>query len=456
MGTVLTDRRLGRSTRLLPGELNWVEIGTATGRNLRHNWTFTDASRAHHYPLKRIGKRPGANPHSRISRGKHVLLALLVFSLSTWPFGQPVQAQAMPEIRALWVDAFHDGIKTPAQVDRMIADARRGGVNTLLVQVRRRGDVYLGSPEPLASDLAPNFDSLRYLLDLAHSGSPWLEVQAWIPVLPIWSRRSAPPSDPNHPLNRHGPGMFGDDNWMMLRDDGELWAGDGYWFDPGHPAVVSYLASLSADLARRYDIDGLHLDRLRYYQGDSGERWIRGSALGIQPCERTTIQPAVWSNRAAGAAGPLWLQFRRDQVTELLRQIRSGQAARPGLKISAAVIPWGAGPRSDSDWLNASAYSYVFQDWRSWMEQGLLEQAYAMNYFRETSSAQSAWLDQWMAWQRTHAYGRQMISGLGVYLNQPTDTIRQVRRALAPVPGIPNGWRRAVLVRGAGRDPRQQ
>ncbi|MBA2448866.1 MAG: glycoside hydrolase family 10 protein, partial [Chloroflexi bacterium] len=49
---------------------------------------------------------------------------------------------APPELRALWVDAYHDGFKTPEQADRLLADARRANVNTLLVQVRRRGDAY--------------------------------------------------------------------------------------------------------------------------------------------------------------------------------------------------------------------------------------------------------------------------------------------------------------------------
>ena len=41
------------------------------------------------------------------------------------------------QIRALWVDAFHDGIKSVAQIDRLIADALFAGINTLIVQVRR-------------------------------------------------------------------------------------------------------------------------------------------------------------------------------------------------------------------------------------------------------------------------------------------------------------------------------
>ncbi len=41
--------------------------------------------------------------------------------------------------RAFWVDAFHDGIKTPEQVDKLIADARKANVNALIVQVGGAG-----------------------------------------------------------------------------------------------------------------------------------------------------------------------------------------------------------------------------------------------------------------------------------------------------------------------------
>ena len=59
-----------------------------------------------------------------------------------------------PELRAVWVDAFHDGFKTPAQVDQLVAWARAANLNALFVQVRRRGDAYYAkSLEPRSEDL---------------------------------------------------------------------------------------------------------------------------------------------------------------------------------------------------------------------------------------------------------------------------------------------------------------
>jgi uncharacterized lipoprotein YddW (UPF0748 family) len=354
---------------------------------------------------------------------------LLVLASSALWESRPriAEAQSAGEVRALWVDAFHGGIKSPAQVEKLVADARRANVNTLLVQVRRRGDLYYqGGPEPRGPEQAIGHDGLRALLNAARSGSPRLEVHAWIPAYPIWSNRDAPPPDPSHPFNRHGPTALGEDNWLLTRDDGETWAGNGYWLDPGHPTVSAYLVDLATDLVQRYDVDGVHLDYIRYPQDN--RRWGYNEASVLR------------FNGEHGRAGqpdpndPLWVQYRRDRVSDLVRRIReSTLAIRPALKLSAAVIgSWGPGPRSEADWLKTAAYSSVFQDWRGWLEQGLLDQAYVMSYFREFEPLQSAWLDQWLDWNRGHTYGRQVVPGLAAYLNTPSDSVRQLRRALAP------------------------
>ena len=41
------------------------------------------------------------------------------------------------EFRALWADTFHPGLRTSAEVSQMVADARAGNFNALIVEVRR-------------------------------------------------------------------------------------------------------------------------------------------------------------------------------------------------------------------------------------------------------------------------------------------------------------------------------
>src|SRR5207302_1180726 len=122
-----------------------------------------------------------------------------------------------PELRAVWVDAFHDGFKTPAQVDELLAWARSANLNALFVQVRRRGDAYyLRTFEPRAEDpdLAPGFDALQYLIDHAHQGPQRLQVHAWLATLPIWWQRDTPPQATNHQFNLHGLSANPNDSWL--------------------------------------------------------------------------------------------------------------------------------------------------------------------------------------------------------------------------------------------------
>ena len=68
-----------------------------------------------------------------------LVCALLFISTFVVTAQSPISPDA-PELRALWVDAFHEGIRSAREADDLVAAARRANINTLIVQVRRRGD----------------------------------------------------------------------------------------------------------------------------------------------------------------------------------------------------------------------------------------------------------------------------------------------------------------------------
>ena len=76
---------------------------------------------------------------------------------------------AVPEqTRALWVT--RTTLTSSESIKQMVAAAEAGGFNTLLVQVRARGDAYYaGTIEPRASELAarPSFDPLATVIEQA-------------------------------------------------------------------------------------------------------------------------------------------------------------------------------------------------------------------------------------------------------------------------------------------------
>src|SRR5919198_174181 len=80
----------------------------------------------------------------------------------------PVSAESLdpPELRAVWVDAFHDGFKTPQQVDDLVTWARSANLNALFVQVRRRGDAYSGT-QPCVQLARTDGRCGRHLVDVS-------------------------------------------------------------------------------------------------------------------------------------------------------------------------------------------------------------------------------------------------------------------------------------------------
>jgi uncharacterized lipoprotein YddW (UPF0748 family) len=77
-------------------------------------------------------------------------------------------------------------------------------------------------------------------------------------------------------------------------------------------------------------------------------------------------------------------------VSNLVRRIYLNAIARkPDAKISAALIAFGGGPASEAFWARAEAYWRVYQDWRAWTEEGILDLAAPMAYKRENEVSQA-------------------------------------------------------------------
>src|SRR6476469_3697592 len=91
-----------------------------------------------------------------------------------------ISAEPRSEVRALWV--LRTSLSTPASIHALVKTASDHGFNTLLVQVRGRGDAYYTSDlEPRAAELVRQpaaFDPLASLLAEAHKSG--VRVHAWV------------------------------------------------------------------------------------------------------------------------------------------------------------------------------------------------------------------------------------------------------------------------------------
>ncbi len=284
--------------------------------------------------------------------------ATATISPSPIPTPSPIVYGA-PQYRALWVDAFHDGLKSQAQVEKLVADAHRANINALIVQVRKAGDAYFNkSDEPRAT----------------------------------WGNRA---------------------------NDGST---SGY-LDPGVPEVQIYTHRIFMDVARNYDVDGLHMDFVRY----PGMTWgynPNSVALYIQETG-ARVAPAFDDER--------WKAWRRARVTAFARDLHDDlKSEHPGVKLSGAMICFGGGPLTAADWPRTSAYSSVFQDWKDWLTKGYLDFGVPMNYDSDWDGLEQGWFGRWLNFEKDSGFGDRVVTGVGAFLNYPEETLAQINRVLAP------------------------
>lgn len=337
-----------------------------------------------------------------------------------------------PQWRAFWVDAFNPGFKTPEQAVQLIADLKAINGNTLIVQVRKRGDaLFRRSVEPFTEDNSiPNgFDPLAHLLELAHKEG--IQVHAWINVSTIWPGNLPPPKAPDHVFNRHGPGQPGRLDWLARDEAGRTRFASGHFADPGHPDYAEHFVNVVRDLVKQYPVDGIHFDYVRYSETDGDS--LRGYGAGYNPTNVARFNRVHQRTGLPDRGDPLWQHWRRQQVSQLVSRVRIALLeTKPSVLLSGALIPWGAGPSDETAWLRSAPYNRVFQNWHAWRKQGLLDFIVPMNYDREALPAQKAFFDQWIRFEKQHRERTLSVVGIGAYMNLEVDTVAQVNRALAP------------------------
>lgn len=403
-------------------------------------------------------------------RARGLSIAVLV-CLAT--ITSPMFAQVRPEYRAYWVETFNTALSTAVDIDRVINSCTSSNCNAIFAQVRRRGDSwYLDSLEP--PKFAFTIDPLAYLIEQAHSRG--IEVHAFVIVGSIHNSLNPPinppnptlPTTPVHVFRSH----FLNSNSVLRSDlDSEMWSTralppyptgtasnghrfafnslvptSGEWYiDLGHPAAAEYTVKVLTHLVTKYEVDGIHLDRIRYPEVPVELGPGRGINVGYNETSVNRFKKrhgsaasyyAVTDTLRGGyplTTDALWNQWRRDQVTNFVRRLYlSVTAIRPEIKVSAALICFWTGPVGSGGWEKTEANYRVFQDWRAWAQEGILDIIAPMAYKREHVSSDRAQYDDWMTFSKQLAVdtGRHSVIGLGAFLNGIEGTLLQARRAL--------------------------
>ena len=309
-----------------------------------------------------------------------------------------------PEARALWVTRFD--YDSEAKIARIMETAARSNFNIIYFQARAAGDAYYRSAiEPCAALLCgklggtPSYDPLEVAVREGHRRG--LQVHAYLNAL---TGRAAgiegqckpipepDPGNPRHVLLDHPEYVMSDRTGRLLPCPNSE---EYVWLSPAFPEVRSRLAAVAADIARRYEVDGIHLDRIRY----PGNAWSWDPASRAEFGKHPDRYPAEWKD------------YRTGLVSRMVRETwDSITAVKPGLVFSAAV--WGI-YHDKWQWKTLAGKTDLMQDYRAWAREGYMDILVPMTYSR--IKARCARID-WGCMLDEHLQGGERETGRQMYI----------------------------------------
>jgi len=278
---------------------------------------------------------------------------------------------------SMWI--VRNSIATPGQIDNLLDMIEDSDIRNLFVQVRGRGDAYYYSKiEPHGFDVKNEFDPLSYLVRKTRNTD--IRIHAWVNVSFVMNAKDYP-GDPEHILSKHPDWITCDHEGRPMTEYSEKELTDnlleGYFVDPALPEVKQHIYSVIRDILTLYDIDGIHLDYVRYpYSGYNTYYKRYMSDFGYNPAARKIfrkkygIDPLKINRKRESRAKSAFDRFRTEQVTEIVRGIQTIVKQ----KDKSIIMSTASMPRYDY------GRKVYFQDWPFWLNKGYIDLACVMSY----------------------------------------------------------------------------
>ena len=317
---------------------------------------------------------------------RYLYIIFILFHLAVASYGQSfyaVNPNPKYEVRAVWLTTI-GGIDWPhsyAQSERsaekqkeelraILDRLQKANINTILLQTRIRATtIYPSQYEPWDGCLSgfpgksPGYDALQFAIDECHKRG--MELHAWVVTIPVgkWNALGC------KTLRQKMP--------KLIKKIGA----DGY-MDPENSRTGDYLANICREITHKYNVDGIHLDYIRY--------------------------PETWNIKVSREQG-------RRYITNIVRKIHDAvKAEKPWVKMSCSPV----GKYDDLSRYRSfgwNAYTKVCQDAQGWLKSGLMDELFPMMYFKNEHFYPFA-----IDWQE-QSHGKIVVPGLGIYFLDPKE-----------------------------------
>ena len=307
------------------------------------------------------------------------------------------------EIRAVWLTTLN-GLDWPKTLSngssgsverqkqelvRILDQLKAAGINVVLLQTRVRATtIYPSAMEPWDGCLTgtagrnPGYDPLQFAIDECHKRG--MQLHAWVVTIPIGKWAAAGCTQ----LRKRQPNLV-----KKITVNG---AAEGV-MDPEKPQTATYIADICEEIVKNYDIDGIHLDYIRY--------------------------PETWKIKVSRQQGRRHITSIAETISQRVKRLK------PWVMMSCSPI----GKHDDLSRYSSrgwNARTVVCQDAQEWLRTGVMDALFPMMYFRDNHFYPFA-----IDWQE-RSYGKIVAPGLATYMldrregNWPLLTVAQEMNVL--------------------------
>jgi uncharacterized lipoprotein YddW (UPF0748 family) len=296
------------------------------------------------------------------------------------------------EFRAAWV-ATVDNIDWPSQrtltseqqqheIITILDRAAELKLNAIIFQVRTSCDaLYDSKLEPWSEYLTgtqgqapdPYYDPLKMWIDEAHKRG--IELHAWFNPYRARHPSAKSPNAANHLANRKP---------KVVKQYGQY-----LWLDPAEPEAARHSLAVFLDVARRYDVDGIHIDDYFYPYPIS----VEGKEVDFPD------EPA-WEDYRKKGGKLARADWRRQNIDRFIKRLYH-DLKRTRRELKFGISPFGIGKPSQrpAGIEGFSQYDKLYADAELWLSRGWCDYFTPQLYWpiAQTKQAFPVLMSYWLA-----------------------------------------------------------
>jgi uncharacterized lipoprotein YddW (UPF0748 family) len=283
---------------------------------------------------------------------------------------------------------------------RILNQHQRNGLNAIVMQVRPAADAFYPSRlEPWSEWLtgqqgkppSPYYDPLLFMIEEAHKRN--MEIHAWInPYRAVFNTNKTKLA-PTHISKIHP-------EWFFTY-------GDKRYFDPGNPEGQQHVLRVVKDLAERYsELDAIHMDDYFYPYKIPGKEFP---------------DAASFAKYGRNLNKDDWRRSNCDSIVKHIAEVI--KSVNPQMRFG--ISPFGVWRNNDKDpegsnsRAGATNYDDLYANILLWLQKGWIDYVVPQLYW-EMEHPKVAF-EVLIDWWASHAYGRHLYIGQGVYkVNEKT------------------------------------